>query len=274
MKKTLLIIFGILVAIPIVLILAVAIFIDPLVKAGVEKGASAVLKVPVHLNGASIRFSGTADLTGFEVGNPPGYAEPRSIAFDRVEASVQPSSLLKDVVEVGDVAIVKPELTLEFSGTKSNWSTLMDNLAAMKPKTEEKEAPKEPGAPGKKFIIHKLRIEEAAAKFRSDLIPGGAKSVTLPTLELENVGTAEGGATMGQVLDTILHRLGDSALKAGQGVVPTELLNSLGSSLREGVKAVEQLPAKSVEEFKEQLKKAVPDQEKPEKRVKDLLHNN
>jgi hypothetical protein len=270
MKKSLWTLFGILVAIPIVLILGTVIFIDPLVKAGVERGASAALKVPVHLNGVSVRFSGSADLTGFDVGNPPGYAEPRSIAFDRVNASVQPSSLLKDVVHVGEVTLVKPEVTMEFAGTKSNWSALMDNLAAEMPKSEPKEPPKDSGAPAKKFIIHKIRIEEAAVKFRSDLIPGGAKSVTLPTIELHDIGTAEGGATMGQVLNTILHSLGDSALKAGQGVVPTELLNSLGSTINKGVKAVEKLPSKSIDE----LKKAVPDKEKTEKGVKDVLHNN
>ena len=260
MKKSLFIVIGILVLLPLLLVLMTLIFIDPIVRMGVEKGGSAALKVPVVLKDASIRFSGRATLSGLQIANPPGYAEPRSVAFERVDAAVQPGSLLHDVVDIGEVTIVKPELTLEFSGTRSNWSVLMDNLSSGKSRSgEDKQA-----APGKKFIIHKLRIEAAGARFRSDLIPGGAKSVVLPSIEVENVGTAEGGATLAEVLDVVLHQLGNAALKSGQGIVPAALLNDLGSTLKEGVKALEKLPSQSGEDLRKQ-------KEKVEKGVKDFI---
>jgi hypothetical protein len=265
MKKPLLILLGILIALPIVLVLGVLVFIDPLVRAAVEKGGSVVLKVPVHLQNASIRFSGSATLTGFEIANPPGYSEPRSVAFERLEAAVRPGSLFQDVVEIGNLELVRPDLTFEFAGTKSNVSVLLNNLSS-----GQQPAEGEPKPAGKKFIIRHLRVQEAAARFRSDLIPGGAKSLTLPAIELENVGTAEGGLTTGQLMSVLLHRLTDSALKAGQGLVPTELLNDLQSTLKEGVKSLQDLPTKSIEE----LKKEIPDKEKLEKKAKDLLHRN
>lgn len=266
MKKPLLIILGLLIAVPVLLLIALVIFIDPLARAGVEQGASNALKVPARLKGAAIHFSGKATLTGFEVANPPGYAEPRSVSFQRVDADVRPGSLLQDVLEVGELTVVKPELTLEFLGARSNWSVLMNNLSAGKPESRDEK----PAAAGKKYIIHRLRIEEAAARFRSDLTPGGATSVTLPAVELENIGTAEGGATLGQVLDVILHRLGDSALKAGQGILPAELLNHLGDTLKKGLKELENLPSNRVDE----LKKNIPDKDKVEKGVKDFLRRN
>lgn len=250
MKKPLLIILGILILLPVLLVLLTLIFIDPIVRTGVEKGGSMALKVPVHLKAASIRFSGKATLTGLDIANPPGYAEPRSVVFERIDAAVQVGSLLHDVVDIGEVTIVKPELTLEFSGTRSNWSVLMDNLSPGKPETRGQQ----PAAPGKKFIIHKLRIEEAGARFRSDVIPGGTKSVTLPSIEVENVGTAEGGATLGQVLAVILQQLGNAALNAGQGLVPTELLNNLSGTVKENVKSLEK------------------EKDKIEKGVKDFIH--
>jgi len=265
MKKILLAVLVLIVVLPILLVLSVVIFVDPLVRVAVEKGGSAALKVPVHLKSASIHFSGNASLTGFDVANPPGYAEPQSVRFDRVDASVLPSTLFRQVIEVDELRVVKPDLTLEFAGTKNNLSALMDNAGRSTPPAGE-----EKQAPGRKFIIHRVTIEEATARFRSDLIPGGAKSVMLPTLTVENVGTAEGGATLGQVLSAILQQLGAGALKAGQGVVPTQLLNDLGSKLGEGVKTIEQLPSKSIEE----LKKQVPDKNKVEKGVKDFLHQN
>ena len=265
MKKTLLVILGILVLLPVLLLLVVVIFVDPIVRSGIEKGGSHALQVPVHLKAASIGlFSGKASLSEFAVANPPGYTEPRSVSFGRIDTQVRPSTLLHDVVEIGVVTVVKPELTLEFTGTKSNWSTLMDNLSSGKSETKGEK----PAAPGKKFIIHRLRIEEAGARFRSDVIPGGGTTVTLPSIDLENVGTAEGGATLGEVLNVILHRLGDAALKAGQGIVPTELLNNLGASLKENLKTLQNLPSKSVEE----LQKNLPDPEKLKKGAKDYIH--
>ena len=255
MKKPLLIILGILVLLPVLLVLATAIFIDPIVRVGVEKGGSRALQVPVRLQDASIRFAGRAALTGFEIANPPGYAEPRAVAVERVDTGLRPSSLLRDVVDIEEVTIVKPELTLEFSGAKSNWSTLMDNLSSGK----SGPSANKPAASGKKFIIHRLRIQEASARFRSDLIPGGGSSVTMPSVEVENVGTAEGGATLGQVLTVILNQLGNAALKAGQGLVPTELLNNLGTSVKENLKSLQELPSKSVDELQEKLKKGVKD---------------
>src|SRR5437016_3738874 len=143
MKKRLFVIVGILIVLPLLLVLMTLIFIDPIVRIGVEKGGSAALKVPVSLKDASIRFSGRATLSGLEIANPPGYAEPRSVVFERVDAAVRPGSLLHDVVDVAEVTIVKPELTLEFSGTRSNWSVLMENLSSGKtePRGEKPAAP-------------------------------------------------------------------------------------------------------------------------------------
>ena len=262
-KKPLVVIAVAILAFPVLLVLGVLIFIDPLVKTGIEKGGSFALQVPVHVKDASIRFSGHVTLTGFDVANPPGFVEPRSVAFEQVDAEVQPGSLLKEVIDIGQLTFVKPELVLEFSGTKSNWSVLMDNLSPGRPPNDQKA----PDGSGRTFIIRRLRIEKADARFRSDLIPGGTASVAVPSIELENVGTAEGGMTLGQVLNVALHSLGNSVLKAGQGIVPAELLDHLGAKLRENAKAIQELPSKSIEELQKQL----PDQKKMKKGIKDSI---
>jgi hypothetical protein len=239
MKKKVLIVFGILLAIPLLLVAGVALFIDPIVRAGVEKGASSALKVPVHLDRAAIRWSGHATLGKFDVGNPHGFTEKRALAFDQVDVAVGPGDLLRDVIHIGEVTVVKPELVLEFSGTKNNLSALMDNLSG------GQAAPKAETSSGKKFLIHRLRVEEGKVSFKSDLLSGGARSVTLPPIQLENVGTAEGGATMGQILQTLLQTLSGAALKAGEGILPAGLLDNLRSSVRG-------LPARTVEEIQKQ----------------------
>jgi hypothetical protein len=263
MKKKILIVCGILVAVVFLLVAGVALFINPIVRAGVEKGGSAALKVPVHLDRALIRWTGHATLGGFQIGNPAGFTEPRSVAFDRIDVAVGPADLFKEVIHIGEVTIVKPDLTLEFSGTKNNLSALSNNLSGGEKTPEAKPAEK---APGKKFLIHKLRIQEGTVRFKSDLLPGGAHSVTLPSVELDNVGTAQGGATLGEILGTVLDSLTQGALKAGEGILPAGLLDNLRRGIRD-------LPARTVEEFQketEELKKEA-DPAELQKKLRDRL---
>jgi uncharacterized protein involved in outer membrane biogenesis len=263
MKKKLLIAVGILIAIPILILFAAVLFIDPIVRTAVGKGASMAFKVPAHLDRASIRWSGQATLEGFEMGNPPGYREPRALAFERVEAAARPRDLLGNVVHVGEVTIVKPDLTLEFVGSKNNLSALLDNLPGARVPGKEKEGG-EAKPSGKKFMIHRVRIVDPSVRFRSDLLGGEGKTLTLPPLELENVGTASGGATMGEILGVVLQALGNSALKAGEGILPPQLLDNLRSGIRD-------LPGRSLEELKkstEQLKSKELDPAEIEKRLR------
>jgi hypothetical protein len=216
--------------------------IDPIARRAVETGSGHALKVPTKLHGATIRWSGHATLDKLEVGNPPPFTEPRSVTFERFDVSVRPRELLHQTVRLDEVNVVRPELTLEFTGAKNNLSTLLDSISAGRPKDQ----PAPPPEGGKKFIVKKLRIQDAVVRFKSDMLPGGARSVTLPTMELENVGTGEGGASIGEILRVVLQTLGTSALKAGEGVIPAEALNSLRGDL-EG--KIRELPAKAMEEI-------------------------
>jgi hypothetical protein len=240
--RKLLIALGALVAF-MVLIGAVGILlIDPIARKLVETESAVALKVPTKLHDATIKFSGRATLGRFEIGNPPPFTEPRAVSFERFDVTLKPGELFHEVVHVDEMNVVKPELTLEFTGAKNNLSALLDNISAGQ--TPEKPAPAPAG--GKKFLVRKLRIQDAVVRFRSDLLPGGARSVTLPAMELENVGNAEGGASVGELLRVVLQTLGTSALKAGEGLLPADALNSLRGDLEGKLK---ELPAKAMEEI-------------------------
>jgi len=230
MIKKLLFVVGLLVVIFVVCVAVTAMMIDPIVRRGVEYGATTTLKVPTHLAGAWVKFKGKVELDRFEVANPAGYTEPKAIVFERLDLAVPPRELFKPTVHIDQVRIVKPEVTLEFVGTKSNLATLMDNLPKSEPGAEK--------ADGKKFLIQKLRIDDGTVKFRSDSLPGGTKTLTLPPIELENVGTAEGGATTGQIARILLQALGTAALNAGQGLLPKELLDNLRGDLTKQLQSV------------------------------------
>src|SRR5262249_37500773 len=154
-----------------------------------------------------------------------------------------------------------PEVIVEFAGTKNNLSVLMDNLSPAKP---EQEPAKKPG--GKKFVVHKVHIQEAKVWFKSDLLPGGPQSVTMPSIELANVGTAEGGATLGDILGAVIKALAGAALKSGEGILPTELLDNLRTGIKD-------LPGQSAEELRkraEELKTKTLDRSELEKKIPKL----
>ncbi|MBI4566438.1 MAG: hypothetical protein HY716_17285 [Planctomycetes bacterium] len=218
MKKRLWIGAGALAGVLVIGLAGAVLALDPIVRAGVVKLSSDALKVPTRLESATVRLGGSARVDRFEISNPAGFSEPRAASFERFQLAVRTSTLFSDTVIVPEMTVVKPEMTIEFAGTKSNWSVLMDNLS------EGSTKPDEPSDAAKQFRIEKLRVEGATVRFRSDLLGGGATSVTLPAIELKDIGTDEKAASMADVLGALLQALGSEALKEGRSFLPQELL--------------------------------------------------
>ena len=255
--RKLLKVVGVLLVLFVVGVAVIAICIDPIVRRGVEYGSTSALKVPTRLGAATVKFSGKATLDRFEVDNPAGFKEPKAIVFERLDLALRPKGLFDPAVYVDELRIVKPEVTLEFTGTKNNLSTLLDHLSAGKPAAEEKKE-------GKKFLIRKLRIESGTVKFRSDLLSETARTLTLPPIELDNIGTAEGGASTTELLRVLLQALATAALNAGEGVLPKELLNSLRGDLSKQMQSIPDELRRKLGDIK------VPEQAEPEKVEKTL----
>lgn len=176
MKKKLLIFLAILIFVPGAGTLFVAVAVDPMTRAGFVKGSSEALKVETRLDVARVRFNGSVHLEKFEIANPPGFHEPHAATVPQLDGSIKFLSLISDTVEGGEVTVLKPELTLEYVGLKSNWDHLVENLRQGK---DEK---------GKRFKIAKLRVESGSVRIKSNLVPGGARVIPVPTFEVKDVG--------------------------------------------------------------------------------------
>lgn len=207
---------------PLLALIGVALALDPLVRDGVTGRASEALGVPVTLNDADASLAGRVSLERLSVANPAGYGDPHALRVQSVSAEAKPLSLLTDVVEVETLRIERPLLSIEFRGLESNVGALIDRLP---PKSEEK---------GKRFRIGRLTIDGAEVRFTSDRLPGGTKTVTLPPIEMTNVGTAEDAASMGQLAGEVLQALLHEGMKLAADL-PAELMDSLGRSVEKGV---------------------------------------
>jgi hypothetical protein len=265
--RKLLKVVGILLVLFVVGVAVMAIMIDPIVRRGVEYGSTSALKVPTRLEEATVKFSGKARLDRFEVDNPAGFKEPKAIVLERIDLVLRPKGLFDPAVYVDELRILKPEVTVEFTGTKNNLSTLLDHLSAGKPSAEEKKE-------GKKFLIRKLKIESGTVKFRSDLLSENSRTLTLPPIELDNIGTAEGGASTTEVLRVLLQTLATAAMNAGEGLLPKELMDRLRGDLS---KHLNDLQGEAMDQLRRKLedikRPGQAEPEKVEKTLRDLFEN-
>jgi hypothetical protein len=133
------------------------------------------------------------------------------MAFDELEVRASLPSFLSGTVEVPETTLEKLHLWVEEAGLKTNVGVLLDHL-----KAQRGEPPAE-GKPAKKFKIGRLRITGARASLALATPGKDVREVAVPDIELKNIGTAEGGATLAevtqQVLDAVLREvLKDSSI--------------------------------------------------------------
>jgi hypothetical protein len=217
--------------------------IDGIARTAVERGGTYALGVDTKLAKADIGlFAGTTELGGLSVANPAGFEETPFLSLGGAELAVTLGSLRGDVIEVPLFSLSDVALLLQKREGKTNYGVILDNLKRFEsgqPPPGEEPKPKEEG---KRFVIRKIEITNVSADI--DLLPVGGEltraKVTIPSLTLENVGTAEGGASVSEIVSKVVKALLQATLEAGGKVVGPELLADLKGKLEDlGVEAID-----------------------------------
>jgi hypothetical protein len=230
-----------------VLLLAVAgvaavLGIDSIARTAVEKGGTYALGVETKLAKADIGLlQGTTALGGLSVANPPGF-DPTFLSLGKAELAVTLGSLRSDVIEVPKFVLSDVSVLLQKREGKTNYGVILDNLKKFEsgePPAGEEPKPK---GEGKRFVIQKIEITNVSADI--DLLPAGGKltkaKVTIPSLTLENVGTADGGASVGEIVSAVVKALLQATLEAGGKAIGPELLADLEGKLKSmGLEAID-----------------------------------
>ena len=240
MKKRLI---WIVVAVLIVLVvLAVAlplIFIDPLVKKGVETVGPKVAKVAMKLEGAHISlFSGKGTLRGLFVGNPEGYKEPSAFTAGEITVAVQPSSLFSDKLIVRTVRIINPDITFEGGPKNNNFTKILENVQAFSGSGGTNDAKASSGGPSKKLQVDELTITGAKVNATTELSGGQPVTLTLPDIHLTALGTGPEGITASDLAAVLLKEVsGQTVAAMGQAIskLGAEAVNSAGKAANEAV---------------------------------------
>lgn len=218
MKKRIIRIVVVLVVLLLVAVGAVFIFLDSIVKKGVETVGPKVARVDVRLAGAKISpFSGSGELTGLFIGNPEGFKTPSAITVGDVKVAVKVSSVFSDVIQVEEVHVQAPEITLEAGLTGSNLGKILDtiNESASKESAAVKSGEKKPG---KKIYIKDILIEGGKINVSVKLAMGKSLTVPLPAIHIQNIGTPEKGATTAEAAQQIMNAVLSETTKAAANV--------------------------------------------------------
>ena len=213
--------------------------LDSAVRAAVEKGGTRALGVPTHLADASLSpFDGELTLGGLEIENPPGFEARPFLALARAHTSVDLASLQSDVIRVETIELEQVELFLQRREGRSNYRVILDHLGG----DGEPPADEPAGEEGPRVRVDRLVIRDVHAEF--DLLPIGGEltraSVTIPELVLEDLGNAEGGASVAEITARVVKALLQASLQAGGEVLSPELLVDLKDGLAGlGVRALD-----------------------------------
>jgi len=252
LKKLLLISGIVLVVLLLVIGLAVGLFLDGIVKTGIETVGPKVTQVPITVESIHISLlGGSASVKNLIVGNPTGYQETNAISVGSAEVAVATGSLLSDKIVVKNVAVDAPEITFEGGLKDNNLTQIQKNVNDFVanltggPSTNAPAAETKPATPAK---AKKLEVDHfiiSGAKVHGSVRLLGANiplpPLTLPTIELSNLGTGPEGITptelVSQVLDAIttstLKAVGDAAASLGKGALngATDAGKAVGSGV-------------------------------------------
>jgi hypothetical protein len=241
-----------LVVVLLLLVGALHLWLGSLIKRGVEQVGPNITQTSVTLRDADISLlSGRAELEDLTVGNPKGFHTPSAFRLHNATVRLNWKSVLSDTVVIEEILIDGPEITFEGAPASSNLGTIRDNAMAFAPaeSSEKAPAPKRDAqqGSGKKVVIKQFTMTNARANIwmRASGFETKAQGISLQDIRLESIGDASGGASVQEVIATVLSSIANSA---------TRMVTSLDKPLEKGAQALGESAEKATSKTLEDVK--------------------
>lgn len=201
----------------------VGIFLDSIVKKGIETVGPQVTKVSIKLDDVKISaLSGGGGVKGMVIGNPEGYKMDYAIKVGEASLSVDPKSLLSDKIVVHYIRVDAPEINLEGGLKDNNLTKILANIQAFTATEGSTNAPaageKKSGAQ-KKLQVDEFTIKGAKVTVALSMLGGKPLSATLPDIAFKDLGTGPEGITIGELSTKVFNQILVDTTTAATGVV-------------------------------------------------------
>jgi uncharacterized protein involved in outer membrane biogenesis len=208
----------------VLIVLGISLFLDGMIKRGIEMVGPNLTGVSVKLDRVSLSpLSGSGTVKGLMVGNPEGFKAPHAIRVGSASLALQPGSLLADKIVIRSIRIEGPEITFEYGKGGNNLGRILANVRAASSagtNAAAKTAGEAPGTkPGKKLEVDELLITGARVNLSLSKLGGQFASVTLPEVHLADLGKGPEGITSAELTARVLDALEKAALQAANSAV-------------------------------------------------------
>jgi len=221
LKKVLLIVVIVVVVLGLAGAILAGIFLDQIVKTGVEKVAPTITKTTVTLGGVHISvLTGSVGVKDLIVGNPEGYQTPQAISVGKAAVSVSPGSLLADKIVVRSIEVDSPEVTFEGSPFgDNNLKKIMANVNSGAAATDQSAAhattpagqPAKSSGAAKKLEVDKFSITNIKVHAS---VGGKVFTLPIPDIQFTDLGTGPDGITAADLTKKVLQEISTDTIKA------------------------------------------------------------
>lgn len=220
MKKWIIRIVIALVVVVILVVLGISLFLDSIIKKGVETAGPMLTKVDVKLDGVSLSLlSGSGSIKGLVVGNPEGYHTPSAIQVGKASLALQPGSVLSDKVIIKSINVQGPEITYETNLKQSNIGKILANLDAVTGGAQQEPAQTKSAGASKKLQVDDFLITGGKVNVSLTTLGGKSVSVPLPEIHFTGLGTGPDGITAAELTKKVLAEIEKNAAQVATGAV-------------------------------------------------------
>lgn len=195
--------------------------------AAVVEHTAQALGVTTSLDYASVGLlTGGVRFSGLAAENPSGFDAPRLIVVPRIEGRIRAATLLRPVVEVSRLTLSDMELHLERRAGRGNYTLVLDHFVR---------EGRHLGDPDRRYRIETLWVRGAIVHL--DLFPqlgeAGRLSVPIHELRLTDVGGAQKGLMLQEVVGVVVRSVLQAVLERAAQELPSFLLRELTDRLDE-----------------------------------------
>lgn len=194
-------------------------FLNQIVQRVVVDAGSQATGTQTSLAGVGLSpFSGSANLSGFGVGNPDAFGAGDVFGFSEADVQVDPASLLSDTIVVPRFHIRGATVKLVYADGKLNVMELLERLQGEADPDTGTPEPEEPadGAAAKKVVINDLQVLGTRLQGSIEL-PGLSTpaeiDLVIPDVVMTNIGSDGSGVTAKEAMRLVLEAVFANARK-------------------------------------------------------------